>query len=333
MSGIATCESCYNYLVYYTIVDIILNELSLQVRATTASQGRDLLNQWLRLLESLVRQQSQQPAFRAATSLLHLQIADDGYLFVQWLDALSPDEQALTLGAIAQKPFVRESYPEYRFRSLAPAKFYDKECHGFAYAIEHNCLTWSLDTLGDWVDTQYQLVKVSIEDEKMVEEALTAWHLPATGLSSAHSPFLAAQLSSAEHQLIQSCRSGQDLLSNWTAWFTALDLTAAAEKTLLLVPTVSVPAVAHRLFDLQRFFAAWDGKPLKYKDEFANKTTPETPNTQKEHADKFLIQCPDGQVRSMNWHMRYTPGAGRLYFIPNEAERRCFIGYVGLKLY
>ena len=122
-------------------------------------------------------------------------------------------------------------------------------------------------------------------------------------------------------------------MDNWVSWFPALDLTAVAEKNLPLVPTVSVVAVAHRLLDLQRFFSNWDGKPLKYKDEFANKTTPETVNTQEEHSDKFLIHCPDGQVRSMSWHMRYTPGAGRLYFLPNEAQRRCFIGYVGLKMY
>lgn len=315
-------------------MDIILNELSLRRLPAAPAQADQLLDQWLQVVLQIRQQQRVTPAFRTATSLRDLAITENGeYVFSQWLSNLSREQRSLALLATTKEPFIRDSYPEYRFRSAAPADYYNAECVGFAYAVEHYCLTWSFDAYAEWSDNHYQLARVSMPEDEILEQNISAWHLPATGLSAAHQPFLDAQLSAAEQQIVQQCQGGPDLLANWSSWFPALDLTAIAEKSLPLVPTASITAVTYRLLDLQRFFASWDGKPLNYKDEFATKTTPETVDTQKAYAHLFLIDCPDGHVRSMNWHMRYTPGAGRLYFLPDEEQRRCLIGYVGLKLY
>lgn len=316
-------------------MDIILNELSLQQLAATAAQARAVLDQWLQLVDALSRQLAVQPVFRAAISLLHLPVAQDGYLFVQWLDALSPDEQARALAATAQTPFVRESYPEYRFRGTAPpipAECYDVECHGFAYAVEHSCLTWSLDPQAHWPAPQYPLARLTVEAENVHEEVLPAWHLPATGLVPAHQPFLAARLSDTEQRIIQSNRTGAALLRFWSVHFTHLDLTAEATRTLPLVPTGALPAVIRLLIELQRFFSHWNGIPANYETALAFKATQESDSRLREYAQNLLIRCLDGETRLMNWHLRYTPDAGRLYFIPNEAQRRCFVGYVGLKI-
>lgn len=313
-------------------MDIILNELSLRQSSANAAQARAVLDQWLQLADAIARQLKVQPVFRAATSLRHMPVAQDGYLFVQWLDDLHPEEQARALAATAQAPFVRESYPEYRFRGAAPTDCYDAECNGFAYAVEQSCLTWSLDSQAHWPEYQYPLVRLTVEADEVYEEMLPAWHLPATGLMPAHQPFLAARLSDTEKSIIQSYRTGAALLRFWQVHFPHLDLTNEAARTLPLVPTGALPNVIRLLIELQRFFSHWNGVPVNYETALAFKATQESDSRIRDYSQALLIHCPDGETRLMNWHLRYTPGAGRLYFIPNEAQRRCFVGYTGLKI-
>ena len=42
--------------------------------------------------------------------------------------------------------------------------------------------------------------------------------------------------------------------------------------------------------------------------------------------------CPDGEERLFSWHVRYTPGAGRIHFLPLGPREGCLIGYIGHKL-
>ena len=298
----------------------------------TAAQAHSFLDSWLKLVDETSSQLGQQSAFRAPTSLLYLKVADDGYLFVQWFDSLPFDEQARVLAAIAQQPFIRASYPEYLFRDSLPNGYYDKECQGFAYAIENECLSWSLDVNQQWSKSQYEVVRNTLDEEGYREEVIHAWHLPLTGLTQAHQPFLAAQLSAAEQKIIQSCRNGAELLRFWPAYFPQLDLTTEASRTLPAVPTAALAAVIRILIELQRFFSQWNGVPANYETALRYKATQESDSRLKAYATQLSISCPDGETRIMNWHFRYTIGAGRIYFLPNEAQRRCFIGYIGIKI-
>jgi hypothetical protein len=334
MSGTGICVNYSNQLAQFYTVDIILNELSLKPLAATAAQAGTFLDSWLKLVDEVSLQLGQQPIFRTPTSFLHLQVSDDGYLFVQWFDNLPFDEQSRVLAAVAQAPFTRGSYPEYIFHDSSPANFYGRECHGFAYAIENECLSWSLDTNNQWYKPQYEIVRNTIDEEdyKEVEEVMQVWHLPLTGLTQAHQPFLSAQLSAAEQKLIQSCRTGTDLLRVWSAHFSHLDLTDEAARTLPKVPPAALPAVIRILIELQSFYNKWNGIPVNYETALRYKATQESSSRLKAYAAELTINCPDGETRLMNWHLRYTIGAGRLYFLPNEAQRRCFIGYVGIKI-
>lgn len=271
-------------------MEIILNELSLRQSATNAAQARTVLDQWLQLVDTTARQLEEQPVFRAATSLRHLPVAKDGYLFIQWLDDLHPEEQARALAATAQVLFVRESYPEFRFRGTAPADCYDAECNGFAYAVEQRCLTWSLDPQAQWPEHQYPMARLTVEADEVYEEVLPAWHLPATGLLPAHKPFLAARLSDTEMSIIQSNRTGAALLRFWQAHFSHLDLTAEAARTLPLVSTGSLPAVIRLLIELQRFFSHWNGVPANYETALAYKATQESDRRIRDYSQQLLIR-------------------------------------------
>lgn len=313
-------------------MDIILNELSLKSLAVNAAQACAFLDSWLKLVDRTSLQLEQQPIFRTHTSLLYLQVADDGYLFVQWFDDLLPDEQSRVLAAVAQTPFTQCTYPEYVFHDSSPTEFYGKQCDGFAHAIENECLSWSLDINSQWYKPQYDIQCNTIDEEGYSEEVMQVWHLPLTGLTQAHQPFLAAQLSFAEQKIIQTCRTGADLIRLWSIYFSHLDLTDEATRTIPKLPQAALAPVIRMLIELQKFYSKWDGVPVNYENALRYKATQESGRRLNAYAAELSIMCPDGEIRIMNWHLRYTIGAGRLYFLPNEARRRCFIGYVGIKI-
>ncbi|MCI1188739.1 hypothetical protein MON38_15030 [Hymenobacter sp. DH14] len=321
-------------------MDIILNELSVKEHylPATAEDANKLLDQWLEIVESIVRQHRTTPQFRppfkTATSFSNLVVAADGHVFSQWVKNMPIERRALALSATKAGWFIRESYPEYRFGSPVPSHCQDSECVGFAYAIENNCLTWSLDANQEWTDYQYDLVRLVIDEDggDIDEETISAWHIPASGLNATHQLYFDNLLSAAEKQIAQSCRSGQDLLDNWENWFSVLRLTSVAEYGLRTLPGAMVQPIAERLITLQRYFKHWDGAPADYSF-LGFHTTPESPRRQKELIS-LTLTLPDRTDVLMDWHMRYPlgqRGAGRLFFVPDSTTLTCYIGYIGSK--
>jgi len=47
--------------------------------------------------------------------------------------------------------------------------------------------------------------------------------------------------------------------------------------------------------------------------------------------DQLTFLCPDGKERSFDFHLRFTPGAGRIYFYPKQPGA-IIVGYIGEKL-
>lgn len=314
-------------------MDIIFNELSLNHLPATPAQAQQVLNQWLEVVLQIRQQQRVTPAFRTTSSLHNLPVvSSNDYFFSQWLSALPREQRGLALSASTKEPFVRETYPEYRFCSPSPVGYYNAECVGFAYAIEHYCLTWSLDAFGDWIDIRYQLAKVTIEEEQLQEEVLSAWHLPTTGLTVEHQPFLNSLSTQAQQSIKQVCRAGSDMVANWTDWFPNLLLTSSAERGLQALPTAMAQPILERLLRLQRFFETWDGVPLDYSILGFHTNRESTSRAQA--LSVLTLTLPDGTTQLMDWHMRYPlsrNGGGRLFFIPDTDSRLCYIGYIGPK--
>ena len=314
-------------------MDIILNELSLRRLPSTPSQANQLLHDWLQIVIRIRREQRVVPNFRTTSSLRDLPVvSSDDYLFNQWLSVLSKEERGVALLATTKAPFVRETYPEYQFRSATPTGYINAECVGFAFAIEHYCLAWSLDAFGDWTATQYQMAKIILEEDQIEEEELAAWHMPSTGFSTEHQPYFDSLLTQSEQNIKLSCREGHDILANWTNWFPNLLLTNLAEHGLQKLPTAMVSPIVERLLRLQRFFQTWDGVPIDYSILGFHTNRESTSRAQA--LAILTITMPDGSNQLMDWHMRYPlsrKGGGRLFFLPDSASLSCYIGYIGSK--
>lgn len=314
-------------------MDIVLNELSLQQLPATGSHADTLLDAWLTQLTAIAQARRVIPAFRSLESFRNMQVAADGTLFQQWLGQLPTDRKRLALTFTTKAPFIHY-FPEYRFISSEPVEMRGQECKGLAYAAENNLLAWSLDPLEHWTAAHYRLHCTTIDEERdaVDEYELEAWHLPASGETSEHTTYYAGALAAEEIRVVQAATSGAIMLQSWAEWFPALQITEVATQCLRELTTESARPVAERLIVLQRFFMGWNRMPTNYSEKLSYKTSPESDTRLRMLSSELKLRCPDGRTRAMSWHVRYTPQAGRLYFVPDTETGNCFIGYIGHKI-
>lgn len=261
-----------------------------------------------------------------------MQIAADGTLFKEWLGQLPKENKQLALAFTAQNPFVH-CYPEYRFVHPVPVGYQGTECKGLAYAAENNLLAWSLDPYGQWTDVRYLLHCTTIDEalDTLDEYELEAWHLPATGETAEHLTYYAGTLKAEDLRVTLAATTGTILLQHWEEWFPSLTLTDRARLCLEGLHAEATRPVAERLLALQRYFASWDRVPVNYDQKVAYKISQES-DSRLQQLPALWLRCPDGHTRAMSWHVRYTPQAGRLYFIPEAETGSCYIGYIGHKI-
>ncbi|ALS25605.1 hypothetical protein IJ21_01500 [Paenibacillus sp. 32O-W] len=89
--------------------------------------------------------------------------------------------------------------------------------------------------------------------------------------------------------------------------------------------------IQKRLFELNEYFTSWQEGAFN-NESLPSKVTPESPITLVTYTEEHTFLCPDGQYRIFSWHVRVTPGAGRIFFVPDEITRKCIIGHIGNKL-
>lgn len=125
---------------------------------------------------------------------------------------------------------------------------------------------------------------------------------------------------------------GREIWKTRVDRFPKLDFCESVEAQLRAL-TASGPMtrqVIRKLRELQVYCANWTSGWFE-PEQLASKATPEYPRTLDEYGDSRMIRCPDGEYRQFSWHIRLTPGAWRLYFIPLPESKRMIIGYVGKK--
>jgi hypothetical protein len=89
--------------------------------------------------------------------------------------------------------------------------------------------------------------------------------------------------------------------------------------------------IKKRLFELEEYCQQWDQGYFNAA-ALPSKVTPESSTRLQELETKLTFLCPDNTLRTFTWHSRYTPGAGRIYFFPENNLRKIFIGYIGRKI-
>jgi hypothetical protein len=89
-------------------------------------------------------------------------------------------------------------------------------------------------------------------------------------------------------------------------------------------------AILKKLSSLNEYFCNWTDGGFEL-DDMKSKCTPETQQTLNENENQLSRVCADGISRLFSLHLRYTPGAGRIYFYPDASLRKAHIGFIQQK--
>lgn len=66
--------------------------------------------------------------------------------------------------------------------------------------------------------------------------------------------------------------------------------------------------------------------------DFSTKASPESDTRKKQFASKLTFEFGSGKSYLCSWHLRFTPGAGRIHFFHDPSEKKIYVGYIGVKI-
>jgi hypothetical protein len=306
---------------------MVLNELALARQAENVHEARDRMTLFVLTLIAAIHAGAE----RALRSLLPIDAVElaPGYSVAQWRnDPHVEREQRSFLRSLSSKaPFLtatddativdRSDRSEFRFEGRIAS--------GLGAAFILDALSVSLASEGCWDRDRLPVTFLYLEDsEELSEESVEVLHACRPEHSRAHRDWL-----SGRTELV---RNGKELWERREQLFPSLCFCEAVADQLAQVGTGDplLRQIWKRLGELESYFRDWDGARFE-SETIPMKITLESQSTLGRYAEERTILCPDGIRRTFAWHGRLTPGAWRLYFAPDPASRKAFIGYIGRK--
>src|SRR5262249_22823689 len=123
---------------------------------------------------------------------------------------------------------------------------------------------------------------------------------------------------------------GVDLWNRRDLLFPALTFCESMATTIqeFSSGSATLRQVVKRLFELEIYCRNWREGGFE-PDQLPCKVSPESQTTLEQYGQERTFTCPDGEKRVFSWHVRLTPSAWRIHFLPEPSRRRIIIGYVG----
>ncbi|XXX71633.1 hypothetical protein WMF30_28710 [Sorangium sp. So ce134] len=309
---------------------VFWNELAEQPRAADRLGARQRMNTLVDTFGALRRAlpAAPPPRLRAEVPLHGVELAE-GYTIANWQVEADQARRLLFLQLAASSPLLRGSDD--------PAEALDRygcaDCWhegtpaaGLRAAWAAGELAVSLDTHERWRRTQLDVeVELLDENDALVRCPDVVRHLSAVQHVEAHRAWL------QERQMC-TVRDGRDIWDRRAELFPRLDLCREVERQLseFDAGSVQIHQIMRRLAELETSFASWDGRPI-HPEFVPSKCTPETSQTLSEETEAHTATRSDGRTHLFSWHVRFTPGAGRIFFDGDVEARRGLIGYIGMK--
>lgn len=89
--------------------------------------------------------------------------------------------------------------------------------------------------------------------------------------------------------------------------------------------------VTKRLFELENYCSTWMYGSFDLA-AMSSKVTVESESRVQQYKNEMTFLFQDGKERLCEFHSRFTPGAGRIHFSPDEGNKIVFVGYIGQKI-
>jgi hypothetical protein len=126
--------------------------------------------------------------------------------------------------------------------------------------------------------------------------------------------------------------NGIDLWQRKSDLFPHLVFCDAVEDQLKIIKhgLPMIEPIVKRLCEIEECSKRWTFGSFNY-DNLPSKASPESESRLKKFKEQLTFRCPDQTERTFSLHLRMTPGAWRLYFLP-LMPGQIIIGYIGLKI-
>jgi hypothetical protein len=302
--------------------DLVLNELSL-IPATNRDQARRRMSDLLQCIAELGKL-GVHSAVRINAPLDAVELAPE-YLIGVWRGdhEVDIDMRRLYKSRIGVGPYLTEE----EIRSLQgdeeiEVRVSGQASRGCEAAYLLGGIALSLQSAPDWNSPELtaQITRLNA-DGLSPEETDVIRHISALNHINHHREWIAG--------LLADVNDDDDLWMRREELFPHL-LFAEAVRQELRHEAKHKPrffAVVKRLRELERYFANWSIGQFD-ANEVGSKCTPETPKTLEDNEDALTRSCVDGVNRLFSYHVRFTPGAGRIYIFPDAVSFRAHVGFI-----
>lgn len=308
-------------------MDLFFNELSVKEAA-----NKQIAMQWMDNLVAVYKKVFGKgfKELKTTATFINITLAPN-YKLIDWLHDYSVDSDIRLLfkTKISKSPFIetlliQKNDEEHRLHEF---KYKNSNAAGLGAAYLFDSLAVSFDNSSEW---DRHLVELTVseysEDDQIIQsieevkhssklehiDRLNEWIVNKKKFSIANGKLLWLKRKELFPHLV-FCKS----IENHVCYLRGSE------------PEFHI--IVKRLFELETFCATWKSG-IFTGENFPSKVTYESESRRLKFKGEMTMICPDGEFREFFWHLRYTPGSGRLHFAPDNSKKIIHIGYIGPKI-
>lgn len=308
-------------------LEMVLNELSLGTPAPDIVTARQWMSEFIQTLRQATTKGVKR-VLRTQDDLNYLELALN-YPLARWRNDQEVDlEERRFLRLLTTKaPLWKDVTDEIKDYFDCSEVFYEHESAlGLGFAWVSDFLAVSLCSESIW-DCSLLTLKIRKLDESgdIIEEEIELVHASRVIHIQTHQAWIKNRIST-------SVNSGLELWERRGKLFPHLQFCEAVKPQISNLQGGSpiLAQVKKRLFELEESAKNWTVDAFSF-ESLPSKATPESESRLQQFQDELTILCPDEQSRLFSLHLRMTPGAWRLYFLPLEPQT-VLVGYIGHKI-
>jgi hypothetical protein len=309
-------------------MDIFFNELSVK-----EASNKGTAKEWMTNLMAVYNKAQEQgfKELKTTETFINITLAP-GYRLSEWVyDPLVDRElRRLFLTKVSKSPFIENLLvkKDEEVDLLHEFKRKGRKAAGLGAAYLFDSLAVSFDNSSEW---DSHLIKLDISEYSEEEEKIIQFTEKVKHSSKLiHLEYLKEWIENKKKHLIPN---GKILWLKQKELFPHLKFCENVESQISFLTNVNPEfnRIIKRLFELENYCSKWKTGIFTGKN-FPSKVTSESESRRLKFKDKLTFACPDGETRLFSWHARYTPGAGRIHFAPDNSKKVIYIGYIGQKI-
>lgn len=238
-------------------------------------------------------------------------------------NVMDNDSVSLLIECFQEDNQLRE---EIEDNDIVSSKCREQDAVGLTLASDYLNKSMALSfSHAGWDETEYNIQLEVLDENGDIRELTT------TAANASTEEFLRFYDGLFPSSSIQVPETGKLLFLELANIFPCLDFSVGAKNFIKRCQSkVTTAQIFWKLYDLNKVASIFEGKPFE-KKMFASKASPESGT--RENMSELNVMFEDGIIRHCSWHLRYTPGAGRIHFSSDAGNgKTIFVGYVGNKI-